>query len=268
MSANSTVTSSRASAMIPLVLLEPCGHRLRQHVQQQALGPGLLALPLPHEVLQQHVRGARHADDVQREEADHHAAWDVRCAGGQRGIDRRGHADQADERDEPRNRSTRTHEQQRPQRRGEPPQAHRRGVPKAAEAPLQNERQDQAHPQLALSEQQVPARARERVNARRRRQLIDERNRGRHPQAKHRIRHHPHARQARHQRRGQHQDRLANPKLLRIRRQCADPHEPLQPAGKPPRDPPSPQLSSRREHRGAARRATVRPPGLEPGPPD
>ena len=89
----------------------------------------------------------------------------------------------------------------------------------------------------------IAARARERVDARRRRELIDERNRRRHPQTKHRVRHHPDARQARHQRRGQHQDRLANPKLLRIRRQRTDLHKPLQPAGKPPRDPPSPQLS-------------------------
>jgi hypothetical protein len=49
--------------------------------------------------------------------------------------------------------------------------------------------------------------------------------------------------------------RLANPKLLRIRRQRTDLHKPFQPAWKRPRHPGSPAALSRREHRTTARTA-------------
>ena len=51
-------------------------------------------------------------------------------------------------------------------------------------------------------------------------------------------------------------DRLANPKLLRIRRQRTDLHKPFQPAWKRPRHPTEPVALSRREHRTTARTAT------------
>ena len=44
MSANSTVTAGKSSAMIPVVLLEARRDRLGQDVEEQALGLGLLEL--------------------------------------------------------------------------------------------------------------------------------------------------------------------------------------------------------------------------------
>ena len=86
--------------------------------------------------------------------------------------------------DEPRDRLARPDEQERSQRRRERPESHRRRCLEAAEAPLQRERQQEAHPELAPAEQPVAARTRERVDAGRRGELIGERDRRRAPTAR------------------------------------------------------------------------------------
>ncbi len=78
------------------------GHRRGQHVEKQTFGPGLLAIARADEVLQQHIRRARDAGDIEHEEHDHAAAGYVWRAGCPHGIDRSRHRYQTDERDEPR----------------------------------------------------------------------------------------------------------------------------------------------------------------------
>ena len=157
MSANSTVTASWASAITPSSRFRRSATGGGQHVEQQALRPSLLALASAHEVLEQQVARGRDAEDGQPEEGEYDAARDVGGARRDRRVDRDRHADESDERHEPRNRLTRSDEQQRTQRRGERPERDGRGGLEATEAPLQGERQQQAHPELAAAEQPVPS---------------------------------------------------------------------------------------------------------------
>ena len=154
---------------------------------------------------------------------------DVGRARGEGRVEHRGDDDEPGERQEPRDGLPSAHEHERPERRGDRPQAHRGRILEPAEAPLQRERQQQRQDELALAEQDVPVRPRERGDAGRRGELVDERDQGGHPEPEHGVRHDPHARQRRHERRGEHQDGLAGAKLVGVRRQRADLDEPLQP---------------------------------------
>lgn len=67
-----------------LLALQARGDRGGQDVQQQALGPGVLASTCAHEVLEQHVGRRGHAQDGEPEEREHDAVRDV----GRTGRDR------------------------------------------------------------------------------------------------------------------------------------------------------------------------------------
>ena len=189
MSANSTVTLGKSSAMIPSLLLQARGDRRGQHVEQQALGLGLLELergaggrarqrPLPgaDEVLEQRVRRRRDAEDVEREERDDDAAAGCRARrrrapGRSRRRPRRG-------RRTPRTTGSAWRaptKSERPQRRRDRPTGRRprssRSRPGSTAA--RTAAAGSCNSWL-VAEQRVAMRAREGVDARRRRELVDE----------------------------------------------------------------------------------------------
>ena len=194
----------------------------------------MLVFAPAHEVLQQRVRGAGNAGEVQREERRRSRRWESRVL--QTASDGSMAAETATRTMKPTNQPIASRAPTNSNAPNGDVNAHRHTTDELLKPPRLHCRRNgntRRHAQLAGSEQPVAPRSREGVDARRRCQLVGERDRGCRATTRRAVYvRYPQAREARHQRRGQDQDLLAEAKIRRVGSLRADVRHALQRDGK------------------------------------
>ena len=202
--------------------LQSRGDRRWQDVEQEALRLREGHVPGADGELEQEVGGQGDTEDVEHEEGHLEEGRDVRRRGGQAGIDDPREEGQDDEGQEPGHRRARVVEEEGTEDRDQGPEADRARSLVAAEAPLEQERQEQHEHDLAHAEEAVALRPGEGHEARHRGDLIGERDGGRSRQTEGQVRADPDEGQQRDDGGREGQGHLLDPNLLGVGGRHAD----------------------------------------------